>query len=156
MAVVDGCVKYPDTYVEDYPLPDGTVCDGGPPVLLELRENIIDMTPGNEEIAGMDDVERCETQFELRVGCPSSCQEMPTSGIRCCTASNPSRLLSNKPCRRPVHVTRVELRRSARATAVHDCGSGTTPRPSASAQCPYGNLTQPERLTTAVPSSHVV
>jgi hypothetical protein len=44
--------------VEDYPLPDGTVCDGGPPVLLELRENIIDMTPGNVEIAEMDDVKK--------------------------------------------------------------------------------------------------
>jgi hypothetical protein len=33
-----GCVKYPDARVEDYPRPYGTVCDGRPPVLLELCE----------------------------------------------------------------------------------------------------------------------
>jgi hypothetical protein len=30
MGCVDGCVKYPDSHVQDYPLPDGTVCDGRP------------------------------------------------------------------------------------------------------------------------------
>ena len=38
----DGCnrwlVKYPDAHMEDIPLPDGTVHDDRPPVLLELSE----------------------------------------------------------------------------------------------------------------------
>jgi hypothetical protein len=51
---VDGFVKYPDAHghVEDYPLPDGTVCDDPPPVLLELCENIMARSaifPGNVE-----------------------------------------------------------------------------------------------------------
>jgi hypothetical protein len=38
---VSMAVKYPDARVGDYPFPDGTVCNGRPPVLLGLRENIV-------------------------------------------------------------------------------------------------------------------
>jgi hypothetical protein len=45
------CVKYPDAHVEDYPLPDGTVCDGRPPSAPRVMRKILwydlQFFPGN-------------------------------------------------------------------------------------------------------------
>ena len=62
---VDGCVKYSDAHVDDYLLPDGTVCDGRPPVLLKLCEiswaQSLIFFQEMWRIIGKD-IERCEAQ----------------------------------------------------------------------------------------------
>ena len=76
---VDGCVKYSDADVDDYLLPDGTVCDGRPPVLLKLCEiswaQSLIFFPGNVEDNWKGYRKVRSSVLILRVGCPS-CQEI--------------------------------------------------------------------------------
>jgi hypothetical protein len=68
--------KYSDAHIEDYPLPDETVCDGRPPVLLaELFENIMGtIFYFFQEIWRIIEInaERCRLGAKLSVGTTSS------------------------------------------------------------------------------------
>jgi hypothetical protein len=72
----------PDAHVEDYPLPDGIVCDGRTQYssshakISWARYAILSRKCQAVEIIEMD-VEMCVSVLVVEVGCPSSCQEIP-------------------------------------------------------------------------------